>query len=114
MAKEKTSAVVENEIITLKKIMKDAKNGEDISQSLEILYERISNKPEANYHETYDLIEICKAKVIAHFWRRFKKEGIIAGFEVIKYDVAPQKIIISYNEDDKIFTRKWEMYILKE
>lgn len=97
----------------LKDILNIARNTQDVLNSLETFYERISNKPNSNYAQFYSLEKILKSKTIKEFKKAItQQDGAI--LEVIKYITAPNKYLIIYNEFKNSKQTRLEIFKEKE
>lgn len=105
--------IFNEEIARLKKIVKESESCEQLKDTLDILYTRISNVRNKGYKEKYNIVEICKNKTIKEIEKLFKNKYSVS-VELVEYDKEKCGFLIIYNEfDSKNYPTKWEFYILK-
>lgn len=104
---------IKQETKKLKIILEQAETTQDVLNSLETFYERISNKPNSNYAQFYSLEKILKSKTIKELKKIItQQDGAI--LEVIKYITAPNKYLIIYNEFTNSQQTRLEIFKEKE
>lgn len=106
---------LKNNIKQVKQIFKIAKNEDQIYQSMEILYNRISNKPYKRFTKKYNLQEILTAPTIKLLtYQPNKKIGNGVVIEFVNYAKAQNNLAMLYNEFENAIQTKLEIYITKE
>ncbi len=95
-------------------MLKKMANFEDLTEfhnSLELVYERISNQKDKDYHLHYDAAKILLGKTIKTIQKIKKKNAVV--FEIVEYDDAPGGFVIIYNEFHDKKQTYIDMYVLK-
>lgn len=106
---------LKNHVKQIKQVFKLARDEEQIYQSMEILYNRISNKPYKRFAKKYNLQEILKAQTIKILtYQPNKKIGNGVVVEFVNYAKAPNNLAMLYNEFKNGLQTKLEIYITKE
>lgn len=85
-----------------------------LHSSLEIIYERISNRKDKDYGEIYSLLDILSGKDLKEISKFNKGKGVI--FEFVAYDNVIGGFVIIYNvfAEKRNFPTSMDVYILKE
>lgn len=106
---------LKNHVKQIKQVFKLAKNEGQIYQSMEILYNRISNKPYKRFTKKYNLQEILTAPTIKLLtYQPNKKIGNGVVVEFVNYEKTPNNLAMLYNEFENTIQTKLEIYITRE
>ena len=107
--------ILNNTLKELKSLLKTSKGltFTEIRKLLDKKYERISNRSDKEYDETYDLSKLIQSKTIAKLAFKIDKNTTIL-IEVVEDENAPMGIVFFYNEFLNNKQCGIELYILKE
>ena len=103
--------VLKQEITRLKSMLKTTTDYDLLHKSLEIIYERISNRKDESYSNKYDIVDIFKGRTVKTIKKHKKGTGVV--FEIIEYDKIPKGFVIIYNQFEGHAQNKIDMYIMK-
>lgn len=104
--------IIKKEKRRIKDLCKGLKDIDEVHNALEYIYERVSNIKGKGYAEKYDVMEIFHSKTLKTFGKKFGK-GHDLLFEFVKYEKAPNNLVIIYNEFEKHNQTHIDMYITK-
>ena len=77
-----------------------------------MIYQRISNRDDDKYSNEYDFIQIMRSDTVKELSKKYSGKRYIL-FEFVKFDKAPNGVIIIYNEADEVFWNRMDLYITK-
>jgi hypothetical protein len=100
-------------IVKIKKVLKSANKASEVYEYLENNYERISNQPEKNYNERYNVVDIFKGKTFKEMVKKLSDRTVY--FEFVKFDNAPNGFVIIYNtfELDSQFQDDIDIFVME-
>lgn len=102
---------IKQEVKKLKSMLKTTTDYELLHNSLELIYERISNQPDKDYSNKYSITDIFLGKTIKMIKKHKKGTGVV--FEIGQYEKAPNGFVIIYNEFNNYQQTKIDMYVMK-
>lgn len=106
---------MKQEIKRLKLMLKKMANFEDLTEfhnSLDLIYERITNRKDKDYNQQYDASKILLSKTKKTIQKIKKKKAVL--FEFVEYDEAPEGLVIIYNEFDGRRQTQIDFYVIKQ
>lgn len=106
---------MKQEVKKLKLMLKKVANFDNLTEfhnSLELIYERISNRNDKDYTQKYSASKILLGKNKKTLQKIKKRKAVV--FEFVEYDDAPYGFVIIYNEFEGRLQTKIDIYIIKQ
>lgn len=105
---------LKEEIKQIKLLCKTSESFEDLHNSLENRYERITNRTDINYDLKYNAMEFFNSKTLKTIKLIKSKKPLVAVvFEFTKQINTPNNFAIIYNEFNDNLQTKIDIYITK-